>query len=95
MAEHFSSKKVHCKHCLEKQHKNGEPIYSHQMLSAILVQFLKTLENWKEMILNFVASDISNAVTEGLNNLIRYMRRFSFGLPSFEHMRLRILASSP
>ena len=35
--EHFSSKRVHCKHCLEKQHKNGELTYSHQMLSAVLV----------------------------------------------------------
>jgi hypothetical protein len=35
--EHFSSKKVHCKHCLEKQHKDGQITYSHQMLSAVLV----------------------------------------------------------
>jgi transposase len=57
-------------------------------------KFLKTLENWKELILNFVDSGISNAVTEGLNNLIRYMRRLSFGISNFEHMRLRILVSS-
>ena len=35
--EHFSSKKVNCKHCLQKQHKDGQPTYSHQMLSAVLV----------------------------------------------------------
>lgn len=35
--EHFSSKKVHCEHCLQKQHKDGQPTYSHQMLSAVLV----------------------------------------------------------
>ena len=57
-------------------------------------KFLKTLGNWKELILNFVDSGICNAVTEGLNNLIRYLRRLSFGIPNFEHMRLRILASS-
>jgi hypothetical protein len=35
--EHFSSKKVHCQHCLQKQHKDGQLTYSHQMLSAVLV----------------------------------------------------------
>ncbi len=35
--EYFSSKKVHCKHCLRKQHKDGQLTYSHQMLSAVLV----------------------------------------------------------
>lgn len=54
--------------------------------------FLKTLNNWKEYILNFVESKISNAVTEGLNNCIRYISRISFAIPNFEHMRLRVLA---
>ena len=44
--------------------------------------------------LNFVASGISNAVTEGCNNLVRYSRRISFGIPNFEHMRLRVLVNS-
>jgi hypothetical protein len=35
--EHFSSKKVHCEHCLQKQHKGDQITYSHQMLSAVLV----------------------------------------------------------
>lgn len=57
-------------------------------------KFLKTLVNWKDPILNFVASGISNAVTEGCNNLVRYIRRVSFGIPNFEHMRLRVLVNS-
>ena len=56
--------------------------------------FLKTLNNWKDSILNFVETHISNAVTEGLNNVIRYFRRISFAIPNFQHMRLRVLASS-
>jgi hypothetical protein len=35
--EHFSSKKVHCEHCLQKQYKDGQITFSHQMLSAVLV----------------------------------------------------------
>lgn len=57
-------------------------------------RFLKTLTNWKDPILNFVESGISNAVTEGCNNFVRYVRRVSFGIPKFEHMRLRVLANS-
>lgn len=57
-------------------------------------RFLKTLTNWNDPILNFVESGISNAVTEGCNNLVRYVRRISFGIPNFEHMRLRVLVNS-
>lgn len=35
--EHFSSQKVHCKHCLKKEHKSGEVTYSHAMLAAVIV----------------------------------------------------------
>lgn len=35
--EHFSSQKVNCKHCLEKEHKWGETTYSHAMLAAVIV----------------------------------------------------------
>jgi len=35
--EHFSSQTVHCKQCLQKQHKDKQITYSHQMLSAVLV----------------------------------------------------------
>src|SRR5437764_6295474 len=32
--EYFRSKKVHCAHCLSRQHHNGEVSYYHQMLGA-------------------------------------------------------------
>jgi len=35
--EYFCSKKVHCDHCLTRQHHNGEVSYYHQMLGAVLV----------------------------------------------------------
>ena len=59
-----------------------------------LNKFLNTLQNWKEEIAAFAISAISNAVTEGLNNFLRYFKRISFGLPNFNNMRLRILAAS-
>ena len=55
--------------------------------------FLRTLKKWGNKILNFVESALTNAVTESLNNLIRYMKRISFGIPNFQHMRIRILAT--
>jgi transposase len=57
-------------------------------------KFIKTLSNWLDYILNFIELRITNAVTEGLNNLIRYLKRISFAIPNFEHMRLRVLANS-
>jgi hypothetical protein len=35
--EHFSSGKVHCEHCLTKEHKSGQLTYSHSMLAAVMV----------------------------------------------------------
>ena len=33
----YSSKKVHCKNCCEKHHRNGETTYYHHMLGAVIV----------------------------------------------------------
>lgn len=59
-----------------------------------LDRFVKTLQNWKQPIAAFASTGISNAVTEGLNNYLRYFKRIAFGLPNFEHMRLRILMAT-
>lgn len=56
--------------------------------------FIKTLAKTKIYIANYVLHCLSNAVTEGLNNLIRSVRRISFGMTNFEHLRLRVLAIS-
>ena len=57
-------------------------------------KFLKTLKKWQKQITAFAENRVTNAVTEGLNNYIRYFKRISFGLPNFEHMRLRILMAT-
>jgi hypothetical protein len=35
--EYFRSKKVHCDHCMTRQHDNGTVSYYHQMLGAVIV----------------------------------------------------------
>lgn len=62
--------------------------------NKFLDKFVKTLQNWKTEIAAFAETGITNAVTEGLNNYLRYFKRISFGLPNFENMRLRILQAT-
>ncbi len=59
-----------------------------------LEPFLTTLTNWLEPIANYAHQGLTNAVTEGLNNVIRYVKRISYGLPNFAHLRLRVLAQA-
>lgn len=54
-------------------------------------EFVKTLKKWLGEIASFAKTHVTNAATEGLNNIIRYIKRVSFGLPNFEHMRIRVL----
>lgn len=56
--------------------------------------FINTLKNRMKQIAAFAQYRVTNAVTEGLNNIIRYFKRISFGIPSFQNMRLRILIQS-
>ena len=35
--EYHCSKKVHCEHCMKREHSNGETSYYHQMLGAVIV----------------------------------------------------------
>jgi transposase len=66
----------------EKAQKiNSKPIES----------FLKTLNNWKDKVLNFFHQRHTNAVVEGLNNAIRGIIRRSFGFHSFENLKRRVL----
>jgi len=59
-----------------------------------LIDFVHTLTNWLRPIANFAHQGLTNAATEGLNNVIRYLKRISYGLPKFEHLRLRVLAQA-
>jgi transposase len=55
-------------------------------------KFVHSLNSTKTYIANYVKDKLSNAITEGLNNIIRVIKRFSFGIPNFKHLRLRAMA---
>lgn len=59
-----------------------------------LIEFIYMIKNWLRPIANFAYQRLTNAATEGLNNVIRYVKRISYGLPKFEHLRLRVLAQA-
>jgi transposase len=61
---------------------------------TVFDSFIKTLQNHKQYIANYVKDNLSNAVTEGLNNLVRSIRRVAFGMPNFNNLRLRVMAIS-
>ena len=56
--------------------------------------FVKMLTSKKQFVANYVKDRLSNAVTEGLNNLIRSIRRTAFGMTNFDNLRLRVFAVS-
>lgn len=81
------------KHQLE-QYLNSWIEFAEKLNYSYLNTFIRTLKNWKPHIIAFASQRITNAVTEGLNNYLRYFKRISFGVPNFKHMRLRILVAS-
>ncbi|MEM6784445.1 MAG: ISL3 family transposase [Bacteroidota bacterium] len=62
--------------------------------SAPVTRFVGTLRRWLGPISAFASTGLTNAVTEGLNNYLRYFKRISFGLPNFAHMRVRVLMAT-
>ena len=50
-----------------------------------------TLRKWKEEILNYFATRLTNARVEGFNNLAKLLKRKGFGFKSFRNYRLRVL----
>jgi len=59
--------------------------------NTFLNKFLKTLRNWRHLILNYFSIKISNAAVEGINNHIRSIIRRGFGYRLFDNLRTRIL----
>ena len=51
----------------------------------------KTLCEWKEEIVNYFRYRVTNATTEGYNNITKLVQRRAFGYKSFRNYRLRVL----
>ena len=50
-----------------------------------------TYRRWAKGILNAYKYNLSNGVTEGFNNKIKVLKRTSYGIRNFKHLRTRIL----
>lgn len=57
-----------------------------------LDSFCDTLLNWHTEIVNFFHERITSGFVEGMNSKIRVLKRIAFGIPNFDHFRLRIFA---
>ena len=62
-----------------------------QLESKALDSFCNTLRNWMPEILNFFNQRVTSGFVEGMNCKIRLIKRIAFGLPNFDHFRLRVL----
>lgn len=51
----------------------------------------RTLLRWSEQILNYFKNRITNARTEGFNNVAKLVQKRAFGYRNFENYRLRLL----
>jgi transposase len=51
----------------------------------------KTLMKWKNEILNYFRTRLTNAMVEGFNNKAKLVKRRAYGYRSFSNYRLRLL----
>jgi len=56
-----------------------------------LQSLARTIERWFEKIMAFHFARVTNGPTEGLNNLIKRVKRVGFGFTNFRNYRLRAL----
>ncbi len=56
-------------------------------------KFLKTLNNWKEYVLNYFLERVTNGIVEGINNKIKMIKRLAFGFRNFANFKLRIIVN--
>ena len=57
-----------------------------------LAKFTKTLRNWRDQILNYFISRITNGFVEGINNALRATIRIAFGYRNFDNFKLLVLS---
>lgn len=62
-----------------------------QLEMNALNKFCETLERWKDEITNFFEHRITSGFVEGMNSKIRVLKRIAFGIPNYDHFRLRVI----
>ena len=60
-------------------------------ISDYMKKAIKTYNRFEKYILNSFDYDLNNGIIEGTNNLIKVIKRISFGYRSFPHFKARIL----
>jgi len=60
-------------------------------LGGFLLSVVSTYRNWQKEILNSFVFGYSNGFVEGLNNLIKVIKRNAFGFRNFKRLRAKIL----
>lgn len=64
------------------------------MISDYMKTSVKTIKEYKAYISNSFTYDFSNGAIEGINNLIKVIKRIAFGYKSFVQFKIRILLIS-
>ena len=63
----------------------------HSNISDYMETSLKTYNKFKKYIIHSLTYSFNNGLIEGTNNLIKCIKRISFGFRSFSHFKTRIL----
>ncbi|MBT3525687.1 MAG: hypothetical protein HN482_05265 [Bdellovibrionales bacterium] len=56
-----------------------------------LQRLRRTLMEWSNEILNYFENRITNARTEGYNNVCKQLQKRAYGYRNFNHYRLKVL----
>jgi transposase len=51
----------------------------------------RTIKRWRDQIVAWHRSHVSNGPTEAINNLVKRVKRVAFGFKKFAHYRIRAL----
>ena len=66
-------------------------IHAQSLNNASMNIFLKTFSFWKNDVLNFFTHRVSNGIVEGINNVIKMIKRRAFGFRNFLNFRAKIM----
>ncbi|MCC8992593.1 MAG: transposase, partial [Candidatus Contendobacter sp.] len=61
------------------------------MKNKYLNNFLYTLDNWKDCILNYFTHRVTTSIIEGINNSIKTVKRMGYGFRNFANFKQRVL----